>query len=877
MLVPNYAQQQSDSSQKLSDSSQKMSDDISRYQNYLKSYYKAEGQTEDKFSIAPCDEFINLALIKKSETSSQDCKSHDVDEIVASKTPVELDSVVTPDSRFVLVEGPPGVGKSTLCLEICKKWDTLKSLQHYKIVLQLKLRENRVQNAKLNEIFFHYDEKLCQGVVDEVLKCEGEGVLLILDGFDEVPTSVVCDRSNLIMKLIYRQCIPNATLLVTSRPSALHHKKKFPKQYRHIEILGFTDDSKMKFAEIAFESKPEVLTHFKKFVFSNPIINSLMYIPINCAILAEIYKQIEWNEKLMPKTMTQLYTTLVLVLIRKHMIDNGEWDEDSELPNSLEELPESVIPTLKRVSELAYKGLFEKEVQLEFSSSDVGRDFEHMGLLSVSKEMYVTKGAKTSYSFPHLSMQEFLAAWYVSGQPDLIKEKSVLFENLNRVPAHLNAFVRFLAGMVKLNKLLLKPVKYNVNNLLLHCLFETQNPSDFDLLDVSRQHIFTSNSLDAYVLGYALVHAPIQWILNVDPRLLSSLAHHSQKESPILGSITGLTLVSAAESYSLSNLNHLFQSITTLTLTVTNSGLNSDLIAWIHAMHNLSNIEMRFQSCTCQGDYGPLNDLKKLKTASFKFYDNKITNRGMLELSNFLSNINHTLENVKIYFYGTMKCLFMGKSHPIIKSALFCPTLKSFTTNIPFVASKFPKRLKRVSFEIEKLEYSVVYTTTELSNCICSIADLCKMSSVKLLSLTKGITLNPYSISLPPQTYFNFLSILNKSLHCNPALKVDFHHDFYFDFDPFDNCSLFCQVLRRDSDILRSSIRRSNSLCDLATPTICKPKRFSTKMRSHSCPDLLELQSLRTLHPQLDKQLYCNYEVQRRMPQLYPYLKKMMW
>ena len=71
-----------------------------------------------------------------------------------SKIPIAMDNIVTPDSHFVLAEGPPGIGKSTLCWELCRQWDTLKSLQDYKIVLQLKLRERRVQNASsLQEIY----------------------------------------------------------------------------------------------------------------------------------------------------------------------------------------------------------------------------------------------------------------------------------------------------------------------------------------------------------------------------------------------------------------------------------------------------------------------------------------------------------------------------------------------------------------------------------------------------------------------------------------------------------------------------------------------------------------------------------------------------
>ena len=51
--------------------------------------------------------------------------------------------------------------------------------------------------------------------------------------------------------------------LVSSRPSALHYKNSFPDDHRHIEILGFTDERKVEFAERAFEREPDVLVHSK--------------------------------------------------------------------------------------------------------------------------------------------------------------------------------------------------------------------------------------------------------------------------------------------------------------------------------------------------------------------------------------------------------------------------------------------------------------------------------------------------------------------------------------------------------------------------------------------------------------------------------------
>lgn len=124
------------------------------------------------------------------------------------------------------------------------------------------------------------------------------GGFFILDGFDEMPDSIIEDlHDSLIMRLIYRKCLPRATRLITSRPSALHHKEKcFPIGYRHVEILGFTDEHKVKFADKTFETQPEIPT--------NLIQPNLMYIPINCARLVQVYSDL--LNVVVPKTMTMV-------------------------------------------------------------------------------------------------------------------------------------------------------------------------------------------------------------------------------------------------------------------------------------------------------------------------------------------------------------------------------------------------------------------------------------------------------------------------------------------------------------------------------------------------------------------------------------------
>ena len=510
---------------------------------------------DDKLSIAPCSQFINLALVKKDgqiDSFTQSTLHGGVDEINKSKIPVGMDTIVTSDSQFVLVEGPPGIGKSTLCWELCRQWDTLKSLQDYKIVLQLKLRERRVQNASsLQEIFYNRDNELSQNVVKEVCRCEGEGVLLIFDGFDEMLTSIVQDKDSLLMELISGTSLPRATRLVTSRPSALHHKEEcFPRKFRHIEILGFTsDESKVRYAMLAFESEPEVLASFEKFVFSNPIIKSLMYIPVNCAIISQVYKDIRRSRKLMPKTMTQLYSTLIPVLIKRYMIEKGEWDSHHGIPSDLKDFPEDIILSLNRVSELAYNGLLKEDIQLVFTDSDVGEGFQHLGLLSEMKEMYVCEGAVSSYSFLHLSIQEFLAARHVkchselklASNPLLVKAKPFFLTN----QGYLTTFRYFIAGMIGYADLIDIDLLFNsISSFLVMCMYEAQDCSQLSFDQCLK--INPSNPMEMYAFGYVLVHAPIQWHLYYSgvpfDILASSLSDHASSIDKIQGSIVELTI-----------------------------------------------------------------------------------------------------------------------------------------------------------------------------------------------------------------------------------------------------------------------------------------------------------------------------------------------
>ena len=205
---------------------------ISKYQDYLKSVYEVRPTLlDDKLLISPCAQYINLAIIKKERFSHMDTDQFTrpafyggVDQILHLSKPMDLADIFVSDNespiKCILVEGPPGVGKSTFAQQICRKWNELEIMKRYLLVMLFKLRQKHVHNAKyLHELFsYPTDPTMSQAVVDEI--SQGENVLLILDGLDEFPSLLLQDDNCLIKQIIAGVCLPKATVVVTSRPSA---------------------------------------------------------------------------------------------------------------------------------------------------------------------------------------------------------------------------------------------------------------------------------------------------------------------------------------------------------------------------------------------------------------------------------------------------------------------------------------------------------------------------------------------------------------------------------------------------------------------------------------------------------------------------------
>ena len=73
---------------------------------------------------------------------------------------------------------------------------------------------------------------------------------------------------------------------------------------------------------------------------------------------------------------------------------------------------------------------------------DLPSDFDPLGLMQSYPELYVDRGASVLYSFLHLTVQEYLAAYHISQQS---RDEQAAF--INEEIFEKEVVVRFLAGL----------------------------------------------------------------------------------------------------------------------------------------------------------------------------------------------------------------------------------------------------------------------------------------------------------------------------------------------------------------------------------------------------------------------------------------------
>ena len=168
-----------------------------QYKQFLKDCYRQPLPDDDKIFTTASKRYIELAVISKEGITSKQADEFTkkslhglTEEILRKKAPIELKHILKHRRRgrpvrCVLVEGAPGIGKSTLAWEVCHKWEELESVKQYELVVLVRLRERKAQEARCLEDLLPCDATTNMKELLAIIG-RGKGMLIVCDGFDEL-------------------------------------------------------------------------------------------------------------------------------------------------------------------------------------------------------------------------------------------------------------------------------------------------------------------------------------------------------------------------------------------------------------------------------------------------------------------------------------------------------------------------------------------------------------------------------------------------------------------------------------------------------------------------------------------------------------------
>ena len=484
---------------------------------------------------SPSEKFINLAAISREKVTTEELHkfmlatlNKGVDTILQTKAPVSIEQLLDTKpggkQECVLVEGAPGVGKTTLSWEVCKRWAAGNLFKQYSVLLLLRLRDERVQNAvALRDLVLYPHEEELEGITQYLKSTNGTHTLILLEGLDELPQDLLTQPS-IFTRLLAGDVLPDATILVTSRPSATAQLWKKWKQRitRHVEILGFTEDNIT--AYVASILDPQQLPAFNTYLCTAPSIRQLMYIPLHSGIIVELYRMRKHSDKPLPTNKTALYKALVDTILTRHLANHTTYkDKDIDI-DRFTDLPDDIYHTFTSITKLAYESVSRQ--QLIFK--DHNKPVQHLGLMDVVAELFPNRrNVIYSFNFLHLSIQEYLGAVYVSLM-DTSTQEQLLGNMCSK--KYLQNMAMFVAGITKFKDMNQELVKRALQSeckkerdgtlrLSRYCLelaFETENAS------LLRGYSRYTYKLDKYsplfdftALGYFMASSIDTWTLQL--------------------------------------------------------------------------------------------------------------------------------------------------------------------------------------------------------------------------------------------------------------------------------------------------------------------------------------------------------------------------
>ena len=498
---------------------------IDRWHQMLVEHYFAQEFSTDVWPPRKIVEFVQLNLVKQDEESDHvglRTVQKDINTIYGGKVNTDLQSLLKniADGSRILFEGRPGSGKTTLMVRISCEWGRGKLLES-KLVIFVQLRQlPRGRDLDLNDIL----QVACHSFSPVDIQCfslyiekkSGENLVFIFDGFDEYAPGSSDD--NYVSKLILKKVLPQSIVIVSARPAATQRFRQDATVW--VEVVGFMKEQVLQYINSYFRKSKEKSFSLIKHLQDHHSVMNMCYLPLHCAMLVHIYKV----DGTLPKTESEFYRDFAL----SHLFRGIHKQNLPTKPKlSFEVLLDKEKKVLHEICKLAFNATVDSRQVFEESdvhdiclTDNFGSDSYSFGLLVIDRYFAKFRDYETSYTFLHLTLQEYLAAIFIArlSEPEQINKVTTYCSQEN-----LAVTWRFLLGILDYSKVCTMDL-FNVilcgtrSNHLLHvqCAHESQH---FDACtDVLRFHnqslMFSSisNPSDIFSIAYVLKNAQFDTI-----------------------------------------------------------------------------------------------------------------------------------------------------------------------------------------------------------------------------------------------------------------------------------------------------------------------------------------------------------------------------
>ena len=337
---------------------------------------------------------------------------------------------------MTIVEGSPGIGKTTFCLKVAYDWanqsSSAASFPEFELVLLLKCRDidGDLTDAIMEQLF---PKDMSKDAREELLRFledieSQERVLIILDGLDELAAKSKHYVDDLLHRKRWACCYVLAT---TRQEKGIEVRKQREFAFNlFLQIEGFTEEDSFEYIRKHFKiAGPEHSSKGEKLIEeikANKLLRDLQKNPLNLLLLCIVYED---HEGELPSTRTDLYQVIVLCLLRRYCAkhDVKACKKDMDLEKQFKR-------DIRCLGELAWNCLlsdrhsfFDEELE-EFESRNDKLVARRLGFVYKEESLKRLK-PEHQYCFLHKSFQEYLAASYIA--PKLRRKKFNVFEHLN--------------------------------------------------------------------------------------------------------------------------------------------------------------------------------------------------------------------------------------------------------------------------------------------------------------------------------------------------------------------------------------------------------------------------------------------------------------